>query len=202
LVVGVPDELPGGGSRTISGFSYRVVPGSGPIFPEAWLPSPREGDAALEAVLQRVVAGEELRPGEAFAPFGIRWVVFTGSNPLQVALESQFDLRQLPGLDYPTFESEVSSPRAVGADGIPWVWERPDYVASDGVGGPVYIAENQDRRWGDDWTAAGWANEVTPSERRIVFAGDVTNRNLALAAAGLLFMFGAVGIMGRDRRMR
>jgi GT2 family glycosyltransferase len=199
LIAGAPEQLPGE-SRAGPGFAYRVVSGTGPIFPEAWLPAPRQGDAALEVVLERVGAGEELRPGESLASFGIRWVVFTEPNPLEVAFESQLDLRQLPGLDYTTFESEVSGPRAVGADGIPWTWERPDYVGTDRALGPVYVAENQDDRWGDDWQAAGWANEVIPSNGRIAFAGDSTNRNLALVAAGVLVVLIALGIIGLDRK--
>jgi len=134
------------------------------------------------------------------ASFGIRWIVFTGPNPLEVALESQLDLRQLPGLDYTTFESEVFGARAVGADGIPWTWERPDYVGAGTALGPVYVAENQDRRWGEDWMASGWANEVVPSNGRITFGGDEPNRNWALAAAGVLAVLAALGIVGFDRK--
>jgi hypothetical protein len=199
LITGAAGDLPGE-SRTTTGFSYRVVPGTGPTFPEAWLPAPRAGDDALREVLDRVVAGEELRPGQSLAPFGIRWIVFTGSNPLEVALESQLDLRQLPGLDYPTFESEVFSPRAIDAGGHAWRWERPDYVGPDQTLGPVYVAENQDDRWGDDWTAAGWANQVTGPDGRVSFGGDDTNRRLAFVAAGTLLGLVALGIMGRDRK--
>ena len=145
-------------------------------------------------------AGEELRPGQSLASFGIRWVVLVGSNPLEVALESQLDLRQLPGLPYPTFESEVFSPRAVGADGIPWTWQRPDYVGAENAIGPVYVAENQDDRWGDDWKAAGWANEVVPSSGTITFAGHDTNRLLALTAASLLVVLIGLGVVGVDRK--
>ncbi|MCJ7753080.1 MAG: hypothetical protein MUP13_00805, partial [Thermoanaerobaculales bacterium] len=119
-------------------------------------------------------------------------------NPLGVALESQLDLRQLPGLDYTTFESEVFGPRAVGTDGSAWTWERPDYVGGDSASGPVYVAENQDDGWGEDWAAAGWANQVVPSDGTIVFAGDDTNRAMALAAAGLFFLLVTLVIIGRD----
>ena len=199
LMVGAAGELPGE-SRAGTGFSYRVVSGTGPIFPEAWLGAPRQGDVALEEVLERIGAGLELRPGQSLASFGIRWIVFTGPNPLEVALESQLDLRQLPGLDYTTFESEVFGARAVGADGIPWTWERPDYVGAGTALGPVYVAENQDRRWGEDWMASGWANEVVPSNGRITFGGDEPNRNWALAAAGVLAVLAALGIVGFDRK--
>ena len=199
LIVGPPGGLPGE-SRVTAGFSYRVVSGTGPNFAEAWLPAPRSGDVALEEVLARVSAGEELRPGQSLASFGIRWVVLVGSNPLEVALESQLDLRQLPGLPYPTFESEVFSPRAVGADGIPWTWQRPDYVGAENAIGPVYVAENQDDRWGDDWKAAGWANEVVPSSGTITFAGHDTNRLLALTAASLLVVLIGLGVVGVDRK--
>jgi hypothetical protein len=146
------------------------------------------------------MAGGELRPGQSLAPFGIRWIVFTEPNPLEVAFESQLDLRQLPGLDYTTFESEVFSPRAVGADGIAWVWERPDYVGADRAVGPVYVAENQDVRWGEGWAAEGWANLVGPSQGRITFSGDDVNRNWAFAAAGTLLILVVLGISGRDRK--
>jgi hypothetical protein len=141
-----------------------------------------------------------LRPGQSLAAFGIRWIVFSGPNPLEVALESQLDLRQLPGLVYTTFESEVFSPRAIGADGSAWVWDRPDYVAAERALGPVYVAENQDRRWGEDWTAADWANQVTPTNGRVAFSGDSTNRNWAMGAAGMLVMLAILGVFGRDRK--
>ncbi len=199
LIAGPAGDLPGE-SRAATGYSYRVVSGEGPIFPEAWLPVPRLGDEALAQVLESVAAGDELRPGQSLAPFGIRWVVLTEPNPLGVALESQLDLRQLPGLDYTTFESEVFGPRAVGTDGSAWTWERPDYVGDDGASGPVYVAENQDDRWGEDWAAAGWANQVVPSNRRVVFAGDNINRTMALAAGVWFLLLVALVIIGRDRK--
>ena len=199
LIAGAAGDLPGE-SRSANGFSYRLVSGEGAIFPEAWLPPPRSGDDALAAVLDRVAAGEELRPGQALAAFGVRWFVFTEPNPLEVALESQLDLRQLPGLDYTTFESEVFAPRAIGADGTAWRWDRPDYVGSNELEGPVYVAENHDDRWGGAGTPAVWANEVVPSGERIVFAGDGTNRTLALGAAGLLVALLALSILGSDRK--
>ena len=199
LIAGAAGDLPGE-SRSATGFSYRVVSGTGAMYPEAWLPTPRQGDTALAELLDRVIAGEELRPGQLLAPFGIRWVVFTEPNRLEVALESQLDLRQLPGLDYTTFESEVFSPRAVGADGIAWVWDRPDYVGPDGAIGPVNVAENHDDGWGDDATVAGWANQVAPTNGRIAFAGDDINRNWALAAAGVLLVLVSLGIIGHERK--
>jgi GT2 family glycosyltransferase len=199
LIAGAAADLPGE-SRAANGFSYRLVSGEGAIFPEAWLPTPRVGDDALAEVLERVTAGEELRPGQALALFGVRWVVFTEPNSLEVALESQLDLRQLPGLDYTTFESEVFAPRAIGADGTAWRWDRPDYVGVVGTEGPVYVAENQDDRWGGPGAAAGWANEVVPSDGRIVFAGDRTNRTMALVAAVWLVALLALSIIGSDRK--
>lgn len=199
LIAGPAGDLPGE-SRAGTGYSYRVVPGEGPILPEAWLPAGREGDGALAQVLESVAAGDELRPGQSLASFGIRWVVLTEPNPLGVALESQLDLRQLPGLAYTTYESEVFGPRAIEADGTAWRWERPDYVAGESGGGSVYVAENEDDRWGEDWTAAGWANRVLPSDGKIVFAGDITNRTMALVAAGWLMLLLIIMIIGRDRK--
>ena len=199
LIAGAAGDLPGE-SRAGNGYSYRIVSGEGAIFPEAWLPAPRVGDDALAEVLERVTAGEELRPGQALASFGVRWVVFTEPNSLEVALESQLDLRQLPGLDYTTFESEVFVPRAIGVDGTAWRWDRPDYVGGVGSAGPVYLAENQDDRWGGPGSAAGWANEVVPSDERIVFAGDLANRTMALVAASWLVVLLALSIIRSDRK--
>jgi hypothetical protein len=199
LIAGAAGDLPGE-AREADGFSYRLLPGEGAVFPEAWLPAPRAGDDALAEVLVRVAAGEELRPGEALAPFGVRWVVFTEPNALEVALESQLDLRQLPGLDYTTFESEVFAPRAVGADGTAWRWDRPDYVGRVGGDGPVYLAENQDERWGGAASAGGWANEVVPSSERIVFGGDGANRSMTFVAAGMLVTLLAGSFIGTDRK--
>ncbi len=198
LIVGTGHDLPGE-ERTIGGLYYRVVPGTGPIFPEAWLPAARQGDTALDQVLERILSGDDLRPGQSLAPFGIRWIVLTGPNPLEVALESQLDFRQLPGLAYTTFESEVLSPRAIGADGKAWVWDRPDYVATEPAVGSVYVAENQDDRWGEEWAAAGWANQVV-ANGRVTFSGDSANRNWAFGAAGMLAMLVVMTAVGHDRK--
>jgi hypothetical protein len=200
LITGPADTLPGT-SRSANGFAYRVIPGTGPIFPEAWLADPRAGDSELAAALDRMGAGGELRPGQLLAQFGIRWIVFTEPNPLLSALESQLDLRQLPGLEYTTYESEVFSPRAVAENGVAWVWERPDYVAPDSSSGSVYVAENSDVRWGGDWAEEGWANRVAAAAGRISYSGDRTLRLWALAAGGLLVVLVALGVAGgRGRR--
>jgi hypothetical protein len=199
LLAGAPDDLPGE-TRSGPGFSYRVVSGTGPIYPEAWLPSPRGGDAELEEVLQTIVAGDDLRPGQSLAPFGIRWIVFTEPTSLELAFESQLDLRELPGLEYTTFESEVFSPRAIGSNGLAWRWERPDYVGPAGDTGPVYVAENRHDGWGSASEEPDWANQATPADGVVAFTGDTVNRRFALVAAGLVFVLVVLALVGRVRR--
>ena len=92
----------------------------------------------------------------------------------------------------------MNSPRAVTAEGVAWVWERPDYVGVDP--GPVYVAENRDERWGEDWTPAEWANQVTPSGGVVSFSGDDRNRLGALGAGGVLLALVVLGIIGQQRR--
>jgi hypothetical protein len=128
--------------------------------------------------------------------------VFTEPNSLLAALESQLDLRHLPGLEYVTYESEVFSPRAIAENGVAWTWERPDYVAGGSSSGSVYVAENRDERWGADWMAEGWANRVTPTEGRISYSGDRTLRAWALAAGAWLVVLVVMGVYGRRSTRR
>jgi GT2 family glycosyltransferase len=199
LLVGAADDLPGE-SRRGPGFSYRVVAGTGPTYPEAWLPAPRDGDDALGGLLDTILEGNELRPGESLAPFGIRWIVFTQPTSLEVAFESQLDLKELPGLEYTTFESEVFSPRAVGSDGLAWRWERPDYTGPINAVGPVLVAENRHEGWGDDPGEPGWANQVAPTAGLITFEGDAVNRAWALGAGVLLIILMGLAVTGRSGR--
>ena len=194
LLVGESGRLPGS-SRESVGFSYRLVGGPVPTLPEAWLAEPGVGDSALEGVLQEIASGEELRPGAALAEFGVRWIVLLDPSPFDTALETQLDMRPLPGLDYAVFENEEPSPRAVSAGGDPWSYQPPGYVGEPDT--RVLIRENAHPGWGDAWKQAGWANEVDGSEGAVEFHPDPTLRLLAELAGGYLLLVLAAAAMGR-----
>ncbi|GBE21783.1 hypothetical protein BMS3Bbin01_01135 [bacterium BMS3Bbin01] len=196
LLIGDAADLPGS-AREGPGFAYRLIGGPVPTLAEAWLAGPGVGDAALAATLERIGSGDELRPGASLAEFGVRWVVLLDPTPFDQALETQLDMRPLPGLDYAVFESEVPSPRAVTTDGQAWHWQPPGYWGP--AAGRVVIRENAHPRWGSGWTQNGWANEVDGSRGVVDFAADPTLRLLAEMAGVYLLLVLAVAVFARKK---
>jgi len=196
LLIGPATDLPGS-SREGAGYAYRVVGGPVPTLAEAWLASPGVGDAALEGTLQQIGSGGELRPGAALAEFGIRWIVLLGPTPFDTALETQLDMRPLPGLDYTVFENEVPSPRAVTTDGVAWRYESASY--SGPAAARVIIRENAHPSWGSAWVQKVWANEVDGSDGLVEFQADPTLRLLAeMAGIYLLLVIAATALRKRS----
>ena len=199
LLMGPAATLPGEFRRLDDGTAYRVTSGV-PTFDQAWLPESRAGDEALERTIEALADGSELRPGEALGEFGIRWIVFTGDAPLQQVMTSQLDLRPLPQLVYPVFESEVDSARAVTDRGVAWTWERPDYVGPP-VDGRIRLAENADPRWGPgEWEQRDWANEVSSSDGFARFGGVPRFRFLAQLAGVIVLVLLFLAVWGRPAR--
>lgn len=198
LLVGSSDVLPGEFRRMEDGTAYRLISGS-PRFVEAWLPDARAGDDALAGTLEALAVGSELRPGEALAAFGVQWVVFTGDTRLEQVMASQLDLRPLPQLVYPVFESEVEAYRAIADDGVPWSWDGTSYSGRT-VTGVVRLAENADSRWGPEWEQVDWANQVTTAEGVASFSGVPLFRTLARLAGFLAVALLALALWGRPPR--
>ena len=204
LLVGLDDILPGEYRRLGDGTAYRLI--SGRLdYPQAWLPQPLEGDAALEETLLDLLAGDELRPGAQLAEYGIDLVVVTGRSPLVRVLSTQLDLRPLSGLfigeSGGVWENEADAYRAVTDLGVPWSWVGPDYVGLS-LGSTVRISENADPRWGpEDWQAAGWANQVSASSGLAAFGGVPSYRLLA-QGAGVWFVLLLILAPGRRFSLR
>ena len=76
LVVGDPADLPGD-SRSSESINFRLFQAPEPTMLDARLHPALDGERALSALLTELGSGENLRPGEQLARFGIRWVVFT-----------------------------------------------------------------------------------------------------------------------------
>lgn len=197
LMVGPPETLPGD-ARRADGYGYRVVSAPLPSLPEAWLSAPRLGDLELDRTLQEFLSAGTLRPGAALAPFGIRWVVATGPNPIESAFAGQLDLRRLPlSPSYTVYSNEAAQPRAVAEDGTPWSWDAPDYRGPARAGSRVYLAENGDQRWGKGWSQAGWANEVDGDSGVVSFGGSARFRWLAWAAGIELVLLAVAAVWWR-----
>lgn len=196
LLIGNAADLPGS-TREGAGFAYRLIGGPVPTLTEAWLAGPGVGDMALDATLERISSGDELRPGAALAEFGVRWVVLLGPTPFDQPLETQLDMRPLPGLDYAVFENEVPSPRAVTTDGEAWHWKPPGYWGP--ATARVVVRENAHPRWGSAWTQNGWANEVDGSKGVVEFNADPTLRLLAELAGVYLLLVLGVATFARKR---
>lgn len=201
LLIGPGTSMPGEFRRMEDGTAYRLVGGL-PTFPEAWLSAERIGDRALGSSLQALADGSELRPGASLADFGVRWVVFTGETPLADMMTSQLDLRPLPQLVFPVFESEVQASRAITDGGAPWMWEGPDYVGRP-FEGRVRLAENADPRWGPEpWEQLEWANEVGAETGVARFSGVPAFRFGAQFAGVLAVVLMGLAIWGRPTRAR
>jgi len=195
LLIGDAADLPGS-AREGAGFAYRLIGGPVPTLPEGRLAAPGVGDAALAATLERISSGDELRPGAALAEFGVRWVVLLNPTPFDRALETQLDMRSLPGLDYAVFENEVPSPRAVTTGGEAWHYKPPGYWGP--AAARVVIRENAHPGWGSAWMQSGWANEADGSRGVVEFTPNATLRLLAeLAGIYLVLVLGVAAFAGK-----
>ena len=202
LLTGPPETLPGQHRVLPDGTPYRLI-GGVLDYTQAWLPEARLGDTALEETLVGLIAGQELRPGELLARFGIRWVAATGPSPIADALSAQLDMRPLAGLyvgeSGGVWENDVPAYRAVTDGGVAWSWVAPDYEGRQ-AGSSVRIAENADHRWGPGaWEQDGWANRV-PGEAGVVTFGGVGPYRFQAWAAGVVVILLAGLSLVRARR--
>ena len=60
----------------------------------------------------------------------------------------------------------------------------------------MVIAESADPRWGEEWSEAGWRNEVSAPDGSAEFANDSVRRLLAIAAAVVVVASAVVAIWG------
>ena len=202
LLTGPPETLPGQHRVLPDGTPYRLI-GGFLDYPQAWLPEARLGDAALEETLVGLIGGEELRPGELLARFGIRWVAATGPSPIADAMSAQLDMRPLAGLfvgeSGGVWENDVPAYRAATDGGAAWSWVAPDYEGRQ-AGGSVRIAENADHRWGPGaWQQDGWANRVPAEAGVATFGGVGSFRFQARAAAVVVILLAGLSLV-RGRR--
>ncbi|MFZ0493033.1 MAG: glycosyltransferase [Acidimicrobiia bacterium] len=196
LLVGEHEtDLPGT-SRAGDGYWFRVIDGPAPTLTQGRLPDPGLGDEALTATLQNILSGE-LRPGEALAAYGVRWVVLIGATPFDTAFDAQLDMKPLPGLGFTVFESEVRSPVAESSDGLTWTWMPPRFEGEPAD--RVLLKVNANQGWGPGWTQSEWANEVDGSQGVAEFTPDATLRLLAEAAGVYLLLLIGVSAFVRSR---
>ena len=191
-------EVPGS-TRLLEGLPYRVIIPPYPASWEARLNETRLGDEALHGVLEGMLDGEVRRAGAALAEFGIGWVVFTESSPLEQLFEAQLDLFHLRSLDFPVFRNEVPTALARTPDGTEWAEAGTGFRSEDG--GPaasVAVASNADHRWGPGaWEQVDWWNQVAPTTGSVRFRPHAPRRLMALGAGLWLVALGAIWVMGR-----
>lgn len=193
-------EIPGE-ARPGPGFWYRTVDGTGMTLDEVWLPDGAAGDDALEAALERLSTGAELRPGSILAPFAIDWVVLVGPQfRLDEVLVAQLDMVPTPlDPDSRVFDNPLSEPLAVASDGQAWVRDGTGFAGSAGQG-RVALAVNHDRGWSPAGEPMEWHATVAAEDGAAVFAGEAADRWLALAGAVLLALALVLVGVGRARR--
>jgi hypothetical protein len=191
-------SLPGT-ARSLEGLPYRVFV---PPYPSSWegrLNEPRLADEALQALLESLLDGQERRVGASLAEFGIGWVAFTESSPLEQLFEAQLDLVPLRSLDFPVFRNEVTTGLALTPDGSEWEQSGTGYRSGDGAAAPALtIASNADHRWGPGpWQQVDWWNEVTPATDAVRFQPYGPRRIMGIAAGGWLLLLGIGWVAGR-----
>ncbi len=159
------------------------------------------GDEALESLLRSIVDGEVRRAGSALSEFGIAWVVFAESSPLELVFESQLDLVPLNSLDFPVFRNEVPKAVAVGAAGSNWKAAGTGFRTDGSTGGAVTVAVNADHRWGPGtWEQDEWANRITGVGDKIDFSGHSGRRLLAVGSGLWAVLLAALAFTTRGRR--
>ena len=182
------------------GFWYRPIDGSGMTQDEVWLPRPRAGDLELDAVVDQLATGVDLRPGAALAPFAVDWLVLDGEESyLDDVLQTQLDLVPTP-LDpsLRIFENPGARPMAAGTS---VVWG----VQGTGFGGvpanqPIALAINQDDDWSPDPALDGWSLTVDGGEGSARFRNDSSALVLPVLAMVMLMTSLVAIVVGRARR--
>lgn len=199
LVIGPGAELPGT-SRSHANLHYRLIDGGVATLDQAYLPAFGPGDAALDGALeQALVQGADLRPGEALAAFGVRWVVvLPGAGVAPEVLERQVDLIERPvNPDLAIYENLAPGGRAVTDAGIEWFWDGLTYRGAPSVG-RVRLADSSHPGWGPGGTVVdGWANSVEAQEGQAMYQPDPLTRVAGLTALGLFFTLLATAWWGR-----
>jgi hypothetical protein len=199
LLIGPASDLPGS-SRTYGAVSYRLIDGSVPTMDEAYLPTVGAGDVAFADVFERsLVKGEDLRPGEALADFGVRWVVVLPNSGFSSdALSRQIDLVERPvDPDLGVYENLAATGRAVGDGGINWGWNGRSYEGPP-FPGRIRLADSAHPDWGPDWVPIdGWANSVSAATGEALFIPDPLTRAAGLASFALFWCVAAAAWLGR-----
>jgi hypothetical protein len=199
MLIGPASVLPGS-SRSFGNLDYRLIDGGVPTIDQAYLPAIGPGDAVLEETLVRsLIEGVDLRPGEALAAFGVRWlVVLPGSGLTPEVLGRQVDLAERPlGPDLDVYENLATAGRAVTDDGQQWFWTGRSYQGPSSPG-RVRLADSANTRWGPEWSEVdGWANSVSSATGEAVFQTDPLTRAAGIASLGLLLTLVAAAWWGR-----
>jgi len=201
LMFGV--DLPGS-TRSLEGLPYRVFVPPYPASWEARLNTPRLGDEALQNLLEGLLDGQERRVGASLAEFGIGWVAFTESSPLEQLFEAQLDLVPLRSLDFPVFRNEVPAGLAITPDGSTWQPTGTGYRSPGGAAtASLSISSNADHRWGPGgWAQVDWWSEVTPSTDTVRFQPYLPRRLMAMGAGLWLLVLMAGWAVGRMEERR
>lgn len=191
LLISDPARIPGE-FRVGPGFAYRLIDGDEVNFDEAWLYEPRNGDVALDAVLQNLASLNVTRPGEALSRFAIDWVVVEQGLPIDEAFVAQFDMAKIPLLtDFSVYANERARPVFDGPDAS---WVRQGVLGrGDPKPGLVKIAYNADDRFRPNPGIDGWGATVSPEKGSVGFKPDFARR--AMALLGFLILGCGVGFV-------
>ena len=201
LVISADRSLIPGEVRAGPGVWYRTVDGEGTTLDEVWLPEPQAGDEQLDAAIDHIAAGAELRPGFLLSEFSIAWVVVEGDeSPLDQILESQLDLVPTPlATGARVFENPDALPLAAIGDEV--VWRR------DGTGfaGPnradrAVIRVSYSHGWQPEPALEDWFTTVSAAAGEARFEAGGYLRWAPYLAAALVFLALGMIVAGRLRR--
>jgi hypothetical protein len=191
-----------GESRPGPGVWYRPLDGGGTTLDEVWLTEPSTGDIQLEAALDRIASGAELRPGALLAEFSIDWVVVDGETetPFETVLQSQVDLVPTPlATGARVYENPESAPMASAEDGSSWARQGTGFTGSPAEGRAL-LRMNYSQGWAPQPELEDWFTTVSAEDGEAHFAATGYLAWAPYLAVGLLLAALASVAWGRLRR--
>ncbi len=186
-----------GEARPGPGYWYRTLDGEGTTLDEVWIPPPADGDDLLDAAIDAISSGSDLRPGSLLAEFAIEWVVLDPAPEYLIEiLEAQLDLVPQPLLTGAVvYQNPAAEPLA--SQGIE-IWQRDgaDFVG-EAASGRTVISANSAEGWGPSVGRSEWRATVSSETGRAKY--QATDMRSAMPIVTALIFVGSLLAMGYGR---